>query len=89
MHEESDPAARLANAFLLVTARQPTPDELAVLIASLNRHRARFAAAPDEAAKLLAVGQSPSDATLSAAELAAYATVCSTILNLDEAVTKE
>jgi len=89
LREESDPAKRLTKAFVLVTARDPTPRELAVLTASLHRHLARFAAAPDEATKLLAVGPSPSDATFSAGELAAFAAVCSTLLNLDEAVTKE
>ena len=54
-----------------------------------ERHRARFAASPDEATKLLAIGQAPVDQKLNASELAAYAAVCGTILNLDEAVTKE
>ncbi|MCI0362159.1 MAG: DUF1553 domain-containing protein [Planctomycetaceae bacterium] len=89
MREESDPAQRLTRAFLLVMAREPTPGELAVLTASHARHRNRFAGAPGEAAKLLAVGQSPADATWPADELAAYSTMCSTLLNLDEAVTKE
>jgi Protein of unknown function (DUF1553) len=89
MREESDPAGRLVKAFLLVMAREPTPRELAILTASLNRHAALFVAAPDEAAKLLAVGQSPADASFSAGDLAALTAVCSTLLNLDEAVTKE
>ena len=39
--------------------------------------------------KLLGVGQSPRDTALDAAELAAWTTVTSTILNLDETITKE
>ena len=44
---------------------------------------------PDAAAKLLRVGESKRDAKLAAAELAAYASVCGLIMNLDEVVTKE
>jgi hypothetical protein len=87
--EADAPAERLARAMLLVVGRKPSPAELTVLAASLDRHRARFAASPAEADKLLAVGQSRPDSRLPAAELAAYAAVCSTLLNLDEAVTKE
>jgi hypothetical protein len=42
-----------------------------------------------EADRLLGIGQSRPDPRLPAGELAAYAAVCSTLLNLDEAVTKE
>ena len=40
------------------------------------------------AVKLLSVGESPRDMTLDAAELAAWTTVASVILNLDETITK-
>ncbi|MDX1946627.1 MAG: DUF1553 domain-containing protein [Pirellulaceae bacterium] len=89
LREAVQPDERLALAFLLVTGRQPSPQELSILRNSLDKHRARYASAPAEAAKLLAVGQSPTPVDLPPVELAAYATVCSTILNLDEAVTKE
>ena len=44
--------------------------------------------APDDAGALLAVGDSPADATLDAADLAAHAVVCAVILNLDEVLTR-
>jgi len=40
------------------------------------------------AVKLLAVGESPRDLRLNATELAAWTTVASVILNLDETITK-
>jgi hypothetical protein len=89
MKERDRPEARLGLAFLQMTGREPKQQELSVLMGSLERHRARFVASPDEATKLLAVGQAPADQKLKATELAAYAAVCGTILNLDEAVTKE
>ena len=39
--------------------------------------------------KLVAVGESPRDKRLDAAELAAWTTVASVILNLDETITKQ
>ena len=89
MHLADSRDQRLARAMLLVLARQPAAAELALLRESLDRHRARFAANLEEAAKLLSTGQSQPDPRLAAVELAAYTTVCSTLLNLDEAVTKE
>ena len=44
---------------------------------------------PDEAQKLLKVGESPADPAVNKADLAAWTTVASMILNLDETITKE
>ena len=49
---------------------------------------AHFKADPESAKKLLAVGESPCDPALNEIELAAWTTVASTILNLDETITK-
>ena len=46
-------------------------------------------AAPDAAAKLLAVGESPREKALDPVEHAALAATCLGILNLDEALTRE
>jgi hypothetical protein len=80
--------ARLTFAFRTVLARQPREQELAILKQVYDKQKARFAAAPDAAAKLLTVGESPRDESLDQAELAAWTIVASTLLNLDEAVTK-
>ena len=48
----------------------------------------RFQTRPDAAAKYLDVGEYPRDQKLEVRELAAYTTVASLILNLDETVTK-
>ena len=81
-------AGRIAFAFRTVLARQPRAQEVAVLTAVLAKQRSKFAADPTAAAKLLAVGESPRNEKLDHVELAAWATVCSVILNLDEAVTR-
>lgn len=81
-------AERIAWAFRLATARRPGPREVAVLERLYQDQLARFRADAAAARKLLAVGESPCDERLDAAELAAWTIVASAILNLDETVTK-
>ena len=89
MHDGgSSPAERIAYAFKLATARPPANDELKVLCETYDRRLARFKTNGDAAAKLLATGESPRDPKLDVAELAAYTTVASMVLNLDETITK-
>jgi hypothetical protein len=54
-----------------------------------GRQLAEYRRDPAAAKKLLEVGESPVDAKLDPSELAAWTTVASTILNLDETITKE
>jgi len=75
--------------FLLATSRQPSPEELALLQQSLARFRDKFLTDPVAAEKLLAEGESTRDQSLKASELAAYTSLASLILNLDETVSKE
>jgi hypothetical protein len=75
--------------FVEATGRQPESAELAVLARSRDSARERFAKSPEEAEKLLAVGDSPRDGSLDHTELAAHAVVASLILNLDELITRE
>ena len=69
-------------------ARPLSPAEAKVLQGTAERFSARFAAAPDEAKALLAVGEAKPDPELPAAEAAAWAVVASQFLNLDEFLTK-
>jgi len=62
---------------------------LPILLASLARVRREFAADPTAARKLITVGESKRNEEIDSVEHAAYAAVCSAIMNLDEAVTKE
>ncbi len=87
--ERATPAERRAGMFQLLLGRAPDEREAAVLERSLARHIERFRAHPDEAEKLLTVGEAPRDNGLDPCELAAYAAVANLVFNLDEAVTKE
>jgi hypothetical protein len=84
-----DPNERITVIFRLVLARRPTPEELSLLSASVERLKREFAADPQAAAKLLAVGESKRDESLDAIEHAAYTALASAVLNLDEALNKE
>jgi hypothetical protein len=79
---------RIAYAFRVPLARRPTAEEAAVLKRVFADQLAHYRADAGAARRLLAVGESPADATLDPAELAAWATVASVILNLDETVVK-
>lgn len=80
---------RLAWAFRRVTSRQPSEAEVKALIRNLNSQLEYFTRNPQEAEKLLAVGERRNDDKLNRAELAAYATVASLLLNLDEVITRQ
>lgn len=84
-----DDAARFDQAYSLALARKPTAKEQRTLAATLGRLRASFAQCPDDAIKLLAVGESKRDSKLDAAEHAAWTSLCLLVLNLDEVLNKE
>ncbi|RPI54479.1 MAG: DUF1553 domain-containing protein [Acidobacteria bacterium] len=80
---------RIALAFRLASARRPTPREGAVLHEALSSYLDEYKANPDAARKYLSLGDSPRDEELDVSELAAYSTLASLILNMDETITKE
>ncbi|WP_395747659.1 DUF1553 domain-containing protein [Prosthecobacter sp.] len=81
--------SRLSYAFRLVLTRPPKPDELMVLTAGYAEHLAHYRADRKAAEALVHAGESPVDATLDVAELAACSALAGLILNLDEAITKQ
>ena len=80
--------AALAQAFRLVTCREPSTAEAALLKAQLGKLR-QESADRSAAVKLLAVGESKRDESIDAIEHATWTSLCLMLLNLDEAVTKE
>jgi mono/diheme cytochrome c family protein len=88
MREAKTPEDRIALAFRLATARRPSAEEVAVLKRVFDAQRVVYGKDGKAALKLLAVGESPRDAGLDPAELAAWTAVAGVILNLDETVTK-
>jgi hypothetical protein len=84
-----DDGKRIALAFRLATARMPGRSETGVLRDLLRAQRQLYGADRQAARKLVAVGESKHDDRFDVAELAAWTTVASTILNLDETITKQ
>jgi len=80
---------RINYAFRLATGRIPDPQERAVLVQAAQEALADYRLHGGEAEALLKVGASQCDPKFNPQELAAWATVASIILNLDETITKE
>jgi hypothetical protein len=85
----NSPELRITHGFRLLLARNPSHPELEVLKRALERHMASFAADPVAAKALLDFGDTKSDASLDQTQLAAYTTLASTLLNLDETITRQ
>ena len=81
--------SRLTHGFRLLLARDPNPQELRVLAASVERSLKDFTQDPEAAKALLTVGEAKTADQPSPAELAAYTMAASTLMNLDETLTKE
>ncbi len=89
MQKEKDSAARLTLAWRLALARAPTEKETKIVLGLYPELLEKFRADPAAAKKLLAVGDSPRDAKLNEAEMAAWTTLMNLVLNLDETITKQ
>ncbi len=84
-----EPGERIARAFRLVLARPASAAELETLLRNWSRQLSHFRQHAGEADALVKSGEAPRKTACEACELAAYTAVCSLIMNLDEAITKE
>lgn len=76
--------ARIGTAFSEALQRKPTDGEVAVLIPMLGQLRERYGNSPDDAKKLVSIGQSPAPVVATQIEIAAWTGVARAILNLHE-----
>lgn len=86
---EKDEESILQNVFSRVLSRPPNGDEIKVLLSSKNRYYEKYTKDPDAAQALISFGERPVDPAISTATLASWTMICSTLLNLDETVSKE
>lgn len=84
----ADEAARIRWAWLEVLGREPTSEEVVVIEKLLADSRRDVAADAESAKKLVAVGQSSPPDAAQVAEAAAWTSVCRTLLNLNETITR-
>ena len=79
---------RLTYGFEALTSRKPRPSDLSELVLLFEKQKKHFAENPENAEKLLTVGEFPRDKKLDAVEVAAYTVVASMMMNFDEFVVK-
>ena len=79
---------RLALAFRLALSRTPTSKETEILAKTYQQRLSRYRQDPTGAKSLISVGESPRNESIEEIEFAAWTSVMSLILNLDEAITK-
>lgn len=89
MMEARDTGARLRRGYQLALGRDASREELEPLTRLLERTRTHFAKDPAGAEAYLRQGEAPRNSKLAAPELAAWTSVASLLLNLDETVTRE
>lgn len=84
----STPESRLSYAFQLVTARKPHPEETQTLRDVLDQQIKEFQKNKEAADKLLSVGSHKAKPCCDRSELAAWTTIATMLINLDETITK-
>lgn len=88
----ADPKTWIDSLFRRIVLRPCTDRERAILLTAFDRHRARFQQDPQAAQALLSYGETPSPAmvaSLPAEDRAALLLLASTMLNMDETLSKE
>ena len=89
LHAERDPESRVSLAYERALARPPSESETELLLALAREQEAKFRSAPEQARRLIEVGESAVAEDVDRAELAAWTVVASSVMNLDEAISKE
>jgi mono/diheme cytochrome c family protein len=88
MKEEKKYSARRDYLYEVVLAREPRESENKALSKLFLSQKQHFAKHPEDAKKLISVGESPVAQDLDPVELAAWTSVCRVVLNLHEALTR-
>jgi len=91
MQAEAGPSieSRLQHGLKLVLGREARPEELRILAEGFTADLQQFTAQPELADKLLGVGETPRPANRPTPAAAAWTLTANTLLNLDEATTRE
>ncbi len=79
---------RLEVLSMRLLSRPFKPEEISVVRASLDDLLSHYKTHPEDAAKLLSVGEAKVDASLDAPTLAAWTMLCNELMNLDEVLNK-
>jgi hypothetical protein len=85
----ADPREKISFIFRSMLSRSPSAVEMEIVLELFRRQQGVYTKDKAAALKLLAVGESKRLESLDAADHAAWTTVASMILNMDEAITRE
>jgi hypothetical protein len=85
----ADDRARLAELYRRATGTTPSEAMFERMSRALAENRARYAAKPEDAEKLLDVGEVKSSADIDAAELAAWTMLANAVLSSDATIVKD
>jgi hypothetical protein len=80
---------RIAHAFELLLARPPSLAESAIANTAIQRLRGQYAVAPEAAKACIEVGQHRIPTDVDPVEVAVFANLCLSLMNLDETLSKE
>lgn len=85
---QGTPEDRIRSLFRRILSRDPSDRELSTAGRLFEKQLARYQQHPEATEQLLSVGESPRAPDLNPAELAAWTLLAGTVLNLDEAITR-
>jgi hypothetical protein len=88
IHNGATFSERMDAGFLCSVSRKATPEEHAILSQVLEKTKLQFNANPARSQSLNAIGATQPDPTIDSAELASWTILASTLLNLDETISK-
>ncbi|MBL9114008.1 MAG: PSD1 domain-containing protein [Verrucomicrobiaceae bacterium] len=88
LHDLPNDTARLRHAYLAATSRHAAADDLASLQRILGNALVHYTQHKADAAKLLTTGEGKPKSNIPAHDLAAWTTVCLTLLNLDDTLNR-
>jgi hypothetical protein len=80
---------RIRYLFEWATARVPDSEEIMILKNRLIELRSNYKSLPEEARKLVAIGEYPINTNLAVTDYAAYTALSSLVFNLDETITRQ
>jgi len=82
------PSERASAIFQQALSRKPNSFELKALEHAMGQFQVRLAASPEDAKKLVSMGEKPTDASLPPVDLAVCTLLANLVLNLDESVNR-
>jgi hypothetical protein len=86
LQDEQQDRRRIDRLVRMLTCRDPSPKELSACESLLASLRARYRESPEDAKRLLAIGEAPGNESMDPEELAAWAQLATTVLASDIAI---